>query len=140
MQMINYLWALPNTLIGLVFVPFVVATKGHVRVVNGVLELHGRLPACLLRHCVPLHGGALAITFGHVVLARDANAMSLTRRHERVHVRQCELWGPAFLPAYLLASVWAALTGRGAYAGNRFERQAMADEALGTPGNQARRR
>jgi hypothetical protein len=58
-------------------------------------------------------GGALAITFGHVVLARDEAALTLTRMHERVHVRQYERWGPAFIPAYVLASAWGIITGTG---------------------------
>lgn len=123
---IRYLWAFPNTLVGLLFTPLVLVTgaKGQIEVVDGVLELHGRLVAALLRRCVPIPGGAAAITFGHVVLGRDRMSLSATRAHERVHVRQCEVWGPAFLPAYLLAGLWALITGAGAYEGNYFERQA----------------
>jgi hypothetical protein len=122
---IRYLWALPNTLIGLLFVPFVLLTKGHAAVVDGVVELHGWLPGFVLRRCIPIRGGASAITFGHVVLGRDGPCLDATRRHERVHVRQCEVWGPAFIPFYVLASLWAALSGQGAYAGNYFEREAF---------------
>ena len=125
MNMFRYAWALPNTLIGLLFVPFVLLTKGRVAIVDGVVELHGRLPGFVLRRFIPIRGGASAITFGHVVLGRDATCLDRTRGHERVHVRQCEVWGPAFIPVYLLASVWAALRGRGAYAGNYFEREAF---------------
>jgi hypothetical protein len=32
-----------------------------------------------------------------------------TRQHEHIHVRQCERWGPFFLPAYGVASVLALL-------------------------------
>lgn len=123
--MVRYIWALPNTLLGLTLVPFVLATKGGVRLVDGVLEVHGWLPSLLLRRCVPLPGGASAITFGHVVIGRDEAALSAARRHERVHVEQYERWGPAFIPAYLLAGAWALMTGRGAYAGNYFEREAI---------------
>jgi hypothetical protein len=130
-MLIRYLWALPNTVLGLVVLPLVVMTRGNVGVVDGVLELHGWLLSCALKHCVPLPGGAAALTLGHVVLARDANALCATRLHERVHVRQCELWGPAFIPAYLVAAVWGFVTGRGAYAGNYFERQAFRRELCG---------
>jgi hypothetical protein len=41
-----------------------------------------------------------------------------------VHVRQCERWGPAFIPAYVLAGAWAWVRHRGAYDGNRFEVEA----------------
>jgi hypothetical protein len=98
---------------------------------DGVLEAHSSFIAWLLRHCTllpglpGLPGGASAITFGHVVLGCDRETLRLTRAHERVHVRQYERWGPAFIPAYLCASVWGLLTGSGAYAGNVFEREAF---------------
>jgi hypothetical protein len=126
----RYIWASPNSLIGLLFVPSVLFTRGSLQIVDGVLELHGAPIKWLLRHCVPLPGGASAITFGHVVLGRDGDSLLLTRAHERVHVRQYERWGPAFIPAYLLASVWALMKGTGGYYGNRFEREAM-QSALG---------
>ena len=124
----RYIWALPNTVVGLALVPFVLATGGEVRVVYGVLEAHGRLIAWLLRRCVPVPGGAAAMTFGHVVLGRNRAALAATRPHERAHVRQSEIWGPAFIPAYLLSSLWALITARGAYEGNWFERDAMRSE------------
>ena len=71
-----------------------------------------------------LPGGATAMTLGHVVLGVDQEALDLTRTHERVHVRQCERWGPLFLPAYGLASLAAWVGGRDAYRGNRFEVEA----------------
>ena len=129
MRLIRYVWALPNTALGLLVLPFVVATGGRVQVVGGVLELHGRLVSCLLRRCVPVAGGAAAMTLGHVVLARDAQALRATRRHERVHVHQCERWGPLFIPAYVAAALWAGITRQGAYRGNYFERQALQQEA-----------
>ena len=121
----RYLWALPNTLLGILFVPVVIATKGRMEIVDGVLELRGRAVTTILTRCVPIPGGAAAMTFGHVVLGRDRASLAATRTHERVHVRQCETWGPAFMPAYLIAALWAAMTGRGAYHGNYFERQAF---------------
>ena len=48
-------------------------------------------------------------------------------RHERIHVRQCERWGPLFLPAYLLASAFIALRGGNPYLDNPFEREAYAN-------------
>lgn len=122
--LIRYVWALPNTLIGLLLVPAAMLPRGRMQVVDGVLEAHGPLISSILRHCVPIPSGASAITFGHVVLARDSWSLDATRAHERVHVRQCEIWGPAFIPAYLIAGLWALLTGTGAYTGNYFERQA----------------
>ena len=122
-RVIRYLWALPNTVVGLVFLPAALWRGGGVRIVDGVLEIHGPIVAAMLRR-LPIPGGAAAMTFGHVVLGRNRRALDLTRSHERVHVRQYERWGPAFIPAYLLTSAWAWLRGRGAYHGNPFEREA----------------
>ena len=122
-----YGWALPTTSVGLVFLPFaLVARTGGARVVDGVLELHGGLVTFFLRHGTLLRGGASAMTLGHVVLGRDERLLELTRSHERVHVRQCERWGPLFLPAYLLASLAVMLRGGRPYEDNPFEREAYA--------------
>ena len=131
MALARYLWASPNSLIGLVFVPVIRLTSGGLEVIDGVLELHGPFIAWMLRRCVPVRGGVAAITFGHVVLGCDRESLSQTRAHERVHVRQYERWGPAFIPAYLLAAVWGLITGAGAYHGNAFERAAFEAEQSG---------
>lgn len=44
-----------------------------------------------------------------------------TFEHELVHVRQYELWGPLFVPIYLIVSLWARTRGGNAYRDNRFE-------------------
>jgi len=125
-----YLWVLPTSAIGLLFLPFaLIAPAGGARVVDGVLELHGGLVTFFLRHCTLLRGGASAMTLGHVVLGRDGRLLDLTRSHERVHVRQCERWGPLFIPAYLLASLWVKLRGGRPYEDNPFEREAYGRES-----------
>ena len=131
LSLIRYVWALPNTLIGLLFVPTVMLRGGGIQVVDGVLEAHGPLISAMLRHCVPIPSGASAITFGHVVLARSGWLLDATRAHERVHVRQCEIWGPAFIPAYPIAGLWSLIAGTGAYRGNYFERQANMTDRTG---------
>lgn len=121
-----YLWALPTTAVGLL--AFALASiVGGVRyqVVDGVLEIHGGLITWILMSCTLLQRGASAMTLGHVVLGRDEHLLDLTRDHERVHVRQCERWGPFFIPAYLLASGLVALRGGRAYEDNPFEREAF---------------
>jgi hypothetical protein len=100
-------------------------TGGRVRWHTGVLEAQGGFSAFLLKKLVPLPGGASAMTLGHVVIARDRAAHDRTRAHERVHVRQCERWGPLFFPAYLLASAYQKLRGRDPYHDNPFEREAF---------------
>ena len=79
--------------------------------VDGVLEAHAPILRWGLRTLTLPSDGVSAITFGHVVLGIDADALSRTRAHERVHVRPYERWGPTFIPAYLLASP-RARTGR----------------------------
>ena len=115
-----YVWAGPTSLMG----PLAIAlTAPSLRVVAGVLEAQGPGVARLLDLLSPRFA-VLAMTLGHVVIARDTAALDETRAHERVHVRQAERWGPVFVPAYLLASAVAWATGGDAYADNPFERAA----------------
>ena len=122
-----YLWALPTTAVGLlVFVLGAIAGRGtRYQVVDGVLEVYGGLVEWFLANGTLLEHGTSAMTLGHVVLGRDEQLLELTRDHERVHVRQCERWGPLFIPAYLLASAFAAIRGGRAYEDNPFEREAF---------------
>ena len=122
----RYLWASPTTLLGLIVVALTLLTRGRARRVDGVLEAHGGFATFFLGRLTPI--GAAAMTLGHVVIGRNAACLDATRRHERVHVRQCERWGPLFLPAYGLASLYQFLRGRHAYRDNPFEREAY-DEA-----------
>jgi hypothetical protein len=87
-----------------------------------------RLAPLILERFPVGRGGVAAVTLGHVVLGASVTALAETRAHERVHVAQCERWGPFFLPAYALASLWARLRGRDAYRDNPFEREAFAVE------------
>jgi len=124
--LLRTLWTFPTTAVGLLIGGLCVPLGARWHLVDGVLECHGGGVAWLLEHATLLQGGALAITFGDVVLGRTPSALELTRRHERVHVRQAHRWGPFFIPAYLLASLIAWLQRRGAYRGNAFEREAYA--------------
>lgn len=127
-RLLGYLWAFPTTLLGLLFLPESLIS-GEVRRVDGVLEMHGRLVRFFLCHCTFLSGGASAMTLGHVVLARDRRLLEATRAHERVHVRQCEHWGPLFIPAYLIACIVMKSRGLRAYEDNPFEREAFGETA-----------
>ena len=119
-----YLWTLPTTCLGLLFVPPAWCGGGRVSVVRGVIEVSGGPVAWFLRRCVPIPGGAAAMALGHVVIGWDAGALESSRDHERVHVRQAERWGPLFVPVYLLASALAYCRGRDPYLDNPFEREA----------------
>jgi hypothetical protein len=121
------MWALPATVIGLLVSVFALP-GGRVAVVDGIIEAHGPLLRWALRRLIPIPGGAVAITFGHVVVARSVAALHDTRGHERVHVRQYERWGLLFLPAYLVASAVALARGGDGYFDNRFEREARKGE------------
>ena len=105
-----YLWGAPWSLIGL----FLSLFFRRRRVVEGILLCEGaQWPARLgWRYS--------AITFGHVVLCVGEASPELLR-HEIVHVRQYERWGPLFVPAYLCAALWARLRGGSAYTDNAFE-------------------
>jgi hypothetical protein len=124
LRVLIYLWAGPTTLIGLLLLPIALLSGGRARCVDGVIEMHGGAITFLLRYCTLLRGGASALTLGHVVLGQNAELLGATRTHERVHVRQCERWGPLFLPAYGIASLIALMRGQRAYRDNAFEREA----------------
>src|SRR5258705_13337388 len=85
-RVLVYLWALPATLLGLVFLPLAWISGGHVHLVDGVLEISGGL--VLYQRC-----------------------LTRSRPHERVHVAQYVRWGPLMIPLYLLASGLASLRG-----------------------------
>ncbi|MFG0267023.1 MAG: hypothetical protein ACF8AM_18015 [Rhodopirellula sp. JB055] len=120
MRWLRYLWAAPNTLIG---ITIGLLLGGRFAWVSGVIEIHGRWISRGLRSMpVP----AAAMTLGHVVLGCTPGDLNRTRRHERVHVQQYERWGPFFLVAYLTASLVLKLMGRDAYRGNPFEVEAYA--------------
>lgn len=119
-----YLWAAPNTALGLIagLIAFMlgarISAESHAVAFSG-----GRLGRWL--DGLPPELRFSAMTLGHVILAVNAMALSASRDHELVHVGQYERWGPFFLPAYGLSSLWQILRGRRAYWDNHFERQAF---------------
>ena len=91
---------MPATIIGLILA--VLAFRGgRVRAVDGVLEAYGPVLRWGLSHLIPIPGGAVAITLGHVVLGANASALWYSRDHERVHVTQYRAVGST-VPACLL--------------------------------------
>ncbi len=126
-RLLRYAWAAPTTAVGLLMVAVTLVTGGGVQVVDGVLEAYGGFTRFFLTRCTLIRGGASVMTLGHVILGRDQGCLELCREHEHVHVRQVERWGPLFIPAYLLFSLWAGLRGRDPYRQNRFEREAYGD-------------
>jgi hypothetical protein len=128
MRPLLYLWAFPTTVLGLILALATIFSGGGARIVDGVLEIYGGASEFYLRRIVGLvmRGGASAMTLGHVVLGRDIDLLEVTRAHERVHVRQCERWGPLFVPVYLLSSLTVWLKGGRPYEDNFLEREAFA--------------
>ena len=118
-----YVWAAPNTAVGLLAGLAAFLLGARLSAVSHALAFSGgwlgrwvRLPpACRFS----------AMTLGHVILAVNTASLAESREHELVHVGQYERWGPLFLPAYLLSSLWQVLCGRRAYWDNHFERQAF---------------
>ncbi len=122
LRMVAYLWPLPYTLSG---IAIGLILGGRFQRVEGVIEIHGsRIAELLNQFFIP----AMAMTFGHVVFGKSEVALEITRAHERVHVRQFERWGPFFVPAYLLASLFLYLRGRDGYRENPFEVEAYAED------------
>jgi hypothetical protein len=114
-----YAWAAPTSLLGLIAGTAALCTGGKVQRRRGALEFHGGFAAWFADRI-----GFSAMTLGHVILGRSAGVLEELRDHEQVHVRQAERWGPAFLPAYFVASVLAWRQGGHYYRDNWFERDA----------------
>ena len=126
---LQYIWASPNTAIGLILTGLALLSRGRARVVDGVVESHGGLITWMLRHHPTMKGGVAAMTLGHVVIGLDEHRLARTRFHERVHVAQYERWGPFFLPAYGLSSAACFFQRKNPYRDNMFEKEAFAREA-----------
>lgn len=117
---LKYIWASPVSAIGVCAACIASVVGADGKRVSGVIEvsLAPRSAAlCKAVACLPF----AAITLGHVVIASSAEEQAAHREHERVHVAQYELWGPLFLLAYPLESLYQWLSGRQPYRDNRFE-------------------
>ena len=118
-----YLWPLPNTLIGLSVGSLPFLGKRVFTVRRGTIVIYGPAMKRLLARA-PIPGGAIAITLGHVILAESGASFESSFEHEWIHVKQYQWWGPFFIPAYLLNSLWHWFCGEEIYVDNDFERQA----------------
>lgn len=117
LRLAGYVWASPTTAFGLMAVALTMVSRGRVQVRRGALEIHGGFATWYLRTMARASG----MTLGHVILGLDAECLDWLRDHEQAHVRQVEMWGPAFLPAYVAASLLAWAQGRHYYFDNWFE-------------------
>ena len=130
LRLLQTLWALPVTLLGMVVVLMARSSGGVVQRVEGVLEAAGGWPAWVLQRGFPFSGPVAAITLGHGVVGLSLKALDATRIHERVHVRQFERWGVLLLVLYPLAGLLAWLRGGHPYRDNVFEQEARAAESV----------
>ena len=115
------LWAAPTSLVGAALGVLALASGGGFRRTAHTLEFHGGALR-LIPALTPVRATAMAI--GHVIVAVDEPTLHAYRDHELVHVRQAELWGPFFLPAYFAASALAWARGGHFYQDNWFESDA----------------
>lgn len=120
MHILRYLWALPVTMVGLVLAFAAGITGGTVRVREGAIAVSGGVSVKLL-YPSWFHQGGAAMTFGHVIVARDEKCLNQSWRHERHHVRQFEKWGLFLIPAYWLVSFVLWFRGYDPYLDNPFE-------------------
>lgn len=117
-RLLKYAWAAPCSAVGLALGAVACLAGGSARLVGGVLEV--ALAEAPRHSRLPFH----AITFGHVILGTDPEALARLRAHERVHVEQYERWGAFFFLAYPASSLYRWLQGRQPYRDNHFEVQA----------------
>lgn len=130
LRLAAWIWTSPNTLLGLVAGLFLLAAGARVRTKQGAIEFGGgAIGRALADRTPPIRFRAM--TLGHVILGASEADLDAARRHEQVHVRQYERWGPFFLPAYLLSSIWQLACGRRCYRDNHFEREAFDHDARG---------
>lgn len=95
---LGFVWTLPNTLIGLVAG---LLTFQRPRVADGILVFDRRLRGLTL---LMLSLNRSAMTVGFVVVSAERVEGTLLA-HERHHVRQYCVWGPLFIPVYLLLAI-----------------------------------
>jgi hypothetical protein len=127
-RMACWLWPIPWTLLGLAIGIVGCISGGRIGWYNGTIVCWGPRLNRLLQ-CVPISGGASAITLGHTILARSESDMVRTHDHELVHVRQYQRWGILFVPAYFIASLWLWYSGQDCYRENPFEKEAFQEDS-----------
>ena len=120
-KLILIVWASPNSLIGLIAGSVGLLTGGRARVSEGCIEFYGGVVEKTLERL-----NVFGMTLGHTILGQTGRGLEIVRKHEHVHVRQYERWGPLFLPFYLGWSAWLWLKGKDYYRLNPFEVEAYA--------------
>ena len=122
----RYLWAGPTTLLGLAAALASLAPPHREGPILLCRSNRGFARWFLIRR------GYSAITLGHLLLVTTEPTPTILR-HEMVHVRQAERWGPLFVPVYLIAMLAARLHGKDPYWDNMFETEARSREGASDP-------
>lgn len=120
---IRALWAGPYTILGLLLGCAGMCFGGRARIRGRAIEFYDGGTKWLVQR-LPHGQFTLALTLGHTILGQTDASLDISRKHETVHVRQYERWGPFLLPAYFLSSCYMWLVGRRFYRDNPFEREA----------------
>ena len=95
---LGFVWTSPNTLIGLVLG---LGTFQRPRLADGAI-IFDRAPRGLT--ALMLRANRVAMTVGFVILSARPLAGRL-QAHEQQHIRQYEVWGPLFIPVYLVLAI-----------------------------------
>lgn len=125
--MIGFIWALPLTVVGLIVALVTGCERVHLRIPASTSEARTYLASDWLRK--RFFGGKRnigAFTIGCVILFRgwqDASDSKLVR-HELVHVKQGQRWGPLLPLVQLWAMTRAVLEEGDFYEDNFLEREA----------------
>lgn len=118
-KLVLIVWASPNSLIGLTVGFLGLLSGGKAQIAEGCIEFYGGWVEKWLERL-----NVFGMTLGHTILGQTKNGLRIVRKHEQVHVRQYERWGPFFLPAYLGWSAWLWSKGQDYYRLNPFEVEA----------------
>jgi hypothetical protein len=99
LSVLGFVWALPTTAIGLVLG---LLTFQVPRLHGGALVFDRRGARGLTWLLAKMHRSAMTVGF---VIVSSVPVRGTLLEHERQHVRQSMLWGPLFVPAYLLLAI-----------------------------------
>ena len=132
LKLLIYFWAAPASVIGFCIAISSLISGATIKRINGALEITGGfwLFTSTLYPAL-LHFDA--ITFGHVIIAKNTEILTVWRDHEHIHVRQYCRWGTFFLLAYPIASLWQLINQRHPYWHNPFEVEAYTKAAPHAP-------
>lgn len=96
---LGFVWALPTTLVGLVLG---LLTFQAPRLHGGALVFDRAGPRGVTWILVKMHRRAMTVGF---VIVSSVPVEGRLLAHERHHVRQSMVWGPLFVPVYLLLAI-----------------------------------